>query len=146
MSDQPIKPSTTTVDPAIEHVFIAWDDALGAKDLDAAMALYHPDATLESPLVCHLLGVEEGVVRGRDALRSFVAKVFEHQPVERRRFRTGFLTDGQHLTWEYPRQSPDGEQMDIVEVMEISDGLIAHHRVYWGWKGVGMLQRDEHGR
>ena len=110
------------------------------------MALYHPDATLESPLVCHLLGVEEGVVRGRDALRSFVAKVFEHQPAERRRFRTGFLTDGQHLTWEYPRQSPDGEQMDIVEVMEISDGLIAHHRVYWGWKGVGMLQRDEHGR
>ena len=36
--------------------------------------------------------------------------------------------------------------MDIVEVMEIRDGLIAAHRVYWGWLGVGMLQRDEHGR
>jgi len=46
---------------AIEHVFQAWDDALGAKDLDASMALYHPDATLESPLVCHFLGTEEGV-------------------------------------------------------------------------------------
>ncbi len=50
------------------------------------------------------------------------------------------------MTWEYPRQSPDGDQMDIVEVMEITDGLIAHHRVYWGWKGVDVLIRDEHGR
>jgi ketosteroid isomerase-like protein len=41
---------------------------------------------------------------------------------------------------------PDGDQMDIVEVMEIQDGLIAAHRVYWGWLGVGMLLRDEHGR
>lgn len=51
------------------------------------------------------------------------------------------------MTWEYPRETPDGEQMDIVEVMEIRDGLIAHHRVYWGWYSVGMLlpasiQRD----
>jgi hypothetical protein len=36
--------------------------------------------------------------------------------------------------------------MDIVEVMEIRDGRIAHHRVYWGWYGVRMLQRDGHGR
>jgi ketosteroid isomerase-like protein len=138
--------TTTQADPRIEHVFNAWDDALGAKDLDAAMALYREDATLESPLVCHLLGIERGIVEGRDDLRAFVRKVFEHQPAERRRFRTGLLTDGTHLTWEYPRESPDGEQMDIVEVMEISDGLIAHHRVYWGWKSLGMLQRDEHGR
>lgn len=144
----PDRPTTTgqTADPAIQHVFTAWDAALGAKDLDAAVALYRPDCTLESPLVCHLLGVEEGVVRGRDALREFVREVFAHQPPERRRYRTGFLTDGRQLTWEYPRQSPDGDQMDLVEVMEIEDGLIAHHRVYWGWKGVGMLLRGEHDR
>lgn len=40
---------------------------------------------------------------------------------------------------EYPRQTPDGDQMDIVELMEIRDGLIAHHRIYWGWLSVGML-------
>ncbi len=87
---------------AIEHVFQAWDDALGAKDLDASMALYQPDATLESPLVCHLLGTDEGVVRGSEALRRFVEQVFAHQPSQRRRFRTGFLTDGDRVTWEYP--------------------------------------------
>jgi ketosteroid isomerase-like protein len=136
----------TTSQAAIEHVFTAWDEALGAHDLDAAMALYHPDCTLESPLVCHLLATGEGVVHGREALRDFVRKVFDHQPAERRRFRSGYLTDGRRVVWEYPRVSPDGDQMDIVEVMEVTDGLIAQHRVYWGWKGVGMLLRGEHSR
>jgi ketosteroid isomerase-like protein len=40
----------------IEHIFRAWDDALGARDLDASLALYHENATLEpahSPLARH---------------------------------------------------------------------------------------------
>jgi ketosteroid isomerase-like protein len=130
----------------VEHIFTAWDEALGAKDVDAAVALYQPDATLESPLVCHLLDTQHGVVRGREALRRFVSKVFAHQPEKRRRYRAGFLTDGSRLIWEYPRESPEGEQMDIVEVMEIRDGLIAHHRVYWGWVSVAMLASGAHSK
>jgi hypothetical protein len=132
-----------STDP-IEHIFKAWDEALGAKDLDASMALYQPDATLESPLVCHLTGSEEGVVRGRDNLRKFVAKVFAKEPPERQRFRVGFLSDGSRVTWEYPRQANGDQQMDIVEVMEIRDELIQHHRVYWGWYSAKLydeLQR-----
>lgn len=136
----------TAVDPEIQRVYDEWDRALGAKDLDAAMALYHQDCTLESPLVCHLLDTTDGIVSGRDALRPFVQQVFDHQPPERRRFRSPLFTDGRRVMWEYPRQSPDGDQVDIVEVMEIDDGLISSHRIYWGWKGVGMLLRDEHGK
>jgi hypothetical protein len=124
----------------IEHIFRAWDDALGARDLDASMALYQPDATLESPLVRYLLGIEEGIIRGRDDLRSFVAQVFASEPPQRQRFRVGFLSDGGRVTWEYPRQADSGEQMDIVEVMEIRDGLIQHHRVYWGWYSVKLYE------
>jgi ketosteroid isomerase-like protein len=124
----------------IEHIFQAWDDALGARDLDASMALYHENATLESPLIRHLLGTEKGVIHGRENLRSFVAQVFSKEPPQRRRFRTGFLSDGSRLTWEYPRQSDDGEQMDIVEVMEIRDGLIQRHVVYWGWYSVKLYE------
>jgi len=133
-----------TADP-ITHIFEAWDAALGARDLDASMALYQPDATLESPLVRHLLGTDEGIVRGRENLRAFVARVFASERPERRRFRVGFLTDGSRVTWEYPRQSGDGDQMDIVEVMEVRDELIQHHRVYWGWYSVRLyddLQRS----
>jgi hypothetical protein len=127
---------------AIKRIFHAWDESLGAKDLDAAMALYQPDATLESPLVRHLLGSEEGIIRGRDNLRRFVAQVFAEEPPERQRFRVGFLSDGERVTWEYPRHADHGEQMDIVEVMEVRDGLIQHHRVYWGWYSVKLYQQS----
>jgi ketosteroid isomerase-like protein len=132
---------TENAQRAVEDVYRAWDEALGAKDLDAAMALYAPDATLESPLVRHHLGADHGVVDGRDALRDFVRIVFDRQPRQRKRFRTGFFTDGRTLMWEYPRATPDGEQMDFVEVMEIDAGLIRHHRVYWGWYGLRLLER-----
>lgn len=131
---------------AIERIYHAWDEALGKKDIEGALALYAPDATLESPLIPYLLGGNSGICQGRDALRHFVEMVFQRTPLVRKRFRTSFLTDGNQLMWEYPRAAPDGEQMDFVEVMEIRDGLIQHHRVYWGWFGLGVLQRDEYRR
>jgi hypothetical protein len=32
--------------------------------------------------------------------------------------------------------------MDFVEVMEVADGLIQRHCVYWGWRGVKVIQDD----
>ena len=101
---------------------------------------------LESPLVRHLLKSETGIVRGGEKLREFIRIVFERTPPARRRYRSGFFTDGKKLMWEYPRATPDGEQMDFVEVMEIEDGLIHRHRVYWGWFGVKVLQEDRYHR
>ena len=101
---------------AIERIFEAWDAALGAKGLDASMA--------------------------RESLGAFVEKVFAQEPPERRRFRMGFLSDGSRVTWEYPREAGAGEQMDVVEVMEIRDGLIQHHRVYWGGIACACTRRS----
>jgi hypothetical protein len=131
---------------AAERIYHEWDEALGAKDVEAAIALYSPDCRLESPLVRHLLKSEEGIVAGREKLREFVRVVFERTPGVRERYREGFFTDGRKLMWEYPRQRPDGEQMDFAEVMEIEDGLIRRHCVYWGWFGVKVLQEDRYRR
>jgi hypothetical protein len=111
-----------------------------------AVALYAPNCRLESPLVRHLLKSEEGVVVGRDKLRDFLKVVFERTPPVRERYRDGFFTDGRKLIWEYPRRKPDGEQMDFVEVMEIADGLIHRHCVYWGWFGVKLIEQDRYHR
>jgi len=127
-----------------EEILHAWDEALGNKDVAAAAALYAPDATLESPLVCHLMGVERGVLQGREEICPFAARVFEGQPPPRRRYKKKHFTDGEILMWEYPRTTPQDDQMDFVEVMELRDGLIQHHRVYWGWFGVNILNRGEH--
>ena len=49
--------------------------------------------------------------------------------------------------WEYPRDTPDGEQMDFAEVMNINDdGLIQSQRVYWGWRGVKVMRDDDYHR
>jgi hypothetical protein len=138
------------VDPAklrsIERIYHLWDEALGRKDAEAAAKLYAPDIVLESPLVRHILKSERGTVEGHAALLDFLHAVFERTPRERHRYRTGFFTDGSKLIWEYPRATPDGDQMDFVESMEIEDGLIRRHCVYWGWYGVKLIEEDRYWR
>jgi hypothetical protein len=102
-----------TAAQAAERIYHEWDVALGAKDLDAAMALYAPDCVLESPLVRHLLGSELGIVEGRENLREFVRIVFERQPAARQRYREGFFTDGHKLVWEYSRSRPGGNKWTL---------------------------------
>jgi hypothetical protein len=75
-----------------------------------------------------------------------LAEVVARTPELRTYHRAGFFTDGRRATWEYPRATPDGEQMDFVEVMEIENGLIQAHRVYWGWRGVEVLFKDQYHR
>ena len=41
--------------------------------------------------------------------------------------------------WEYPRATPQGEQIDILEFMELQGRLIQRHRIYWGWFGTQTL-------
>ena len=142
-----MNPNHTTDNEAIraaERIYREWDEALGRKDIDAALKLYAPDAVLESPLVRHLPGGAEGIVRGRDNLRHFVEMVFARTPPLRQRHRQGFFTDGKRLIWEYPRMTPDGQQMDLVEAMDLANGFIQRHCVYWGWLGVKVLEDDSY--
>jgi predicted SnoaL-like aldol condensation-catalyzing enzyme len=82
---------------------------------------------------------KEGIVRGKDQLRRFITLVFQSNPPQRKRFRTGFFSDGRVIMWEYPRATPGDDQMELVEVMEIQNGLIQRHRVYWGWYALNVL-------
>ena len=142
--------STVGVDPAtlreVEQVYRAWDAALKVKDVEAAVALYADSVRLESPLVRHLTNSEDGVIDGRERLRDFIHLVFAHTPANRGHFRTGFFTDGHRLIWEYPRETPNGDQMDFVESMEIENGLIRRHRIYWGWLGVKIIEENRYYR
>lgn len=132
-----------TFEQAAERIYHDWDKALSDDDVDALLALYAPDAVLESPAVPLTLGTETGIVRGHSELRPLLERVAARKPPLRTYYRTGYLTDGERtMIFEYPRDTPDGEQMDFVEVMEIADGLIQRHCVYWGWRGVKVIQDD----
>ncbi len=129
----------------VEHMYFAWNDALSRNDAQALLDLYAEDAHFESPLVPHLLGGTKGVLKGRKELKRLFDLLAERKPPVRQYARSGYLTDGKRLIFEYPRDGGKGEQMDFTEVMDLNDqGLIRRHCVYWGWFGVGVLQRDEY--
>jgi hypothetical protein len=128
-------------------MYFAWNDALSRNDAAALAALYGPDALFESPLVPHLLGTESGVLHEREQLRPLFERLAERKPAVRQYYRTGYLTDGKRLIWEYPRDAKGGEQMDFVEAMELNDeGLIQRHCVYWGWFGLRVLRENKYHR
>ena len=129
----------------VERIYFEWDRALARNDAKALVELYAEDAVIESPVITHLLGKKEGICRGHEELQPLFEAVAARKPSVRQYHRTGYLTDGKKLIWEYPRAGPKGDQMDFVEVMELNDqGLIQRHCVYWGWFGFGVLQRDEY--
>ena len=127
-----------------ENIYEAWAKGFAERDLEAILALYAPDATLESPLVNNLLGTDSGIVRGREQLRKFFGIILESTPSLKDRHRANFFTNGKVMIWEYPRVTPTGEQTDLAEVMELKDGLIQAHRIYWGWVGTKLLQKDQY--
>ena len=76
----------------VERIYRLWDEALGNRDLEASLALYAEDASIESPLVAHLLKTRNGIVQGKEALRKFIARVIETNPPQRKRFKQGFFS------------------------------------------------------
>jgi hypothetical protein len=53
---------------------------------------------------------------------SSFEKLAARKPQVRQYERTGYLTDGKRLAWEYSRDAAHGEQMDFMEAMETQRG------------------------
>ena len=54
--------------------------------------------------------------------------------------------DGHRGNADAVARTPDGQQMDFVEVMDVDNGLIQCHRVYWGGRGMEILTGDGYHR
>ena len=126
----------------IRHIYEEWHAGINSHDISRVIALYAENATLETPAILAIYPqLEAGILKGRNEIEKFFAKTLNALSKEfRELYRSGlFLSNGKLLTWEYPRKTPTGEQIDLVESMDIEDGLIVYHRVYWGWKGFQAL-------
>jgi steroid delta-isomerase len=133
---------TENTDAEIRRIYERWHATVVGRDLDGLMALYAEDAIFETPLILATMkDRNEGILRGKAEIAPFFDAAFRKaQGGLGRWYRTGtFFANGRQLTWEYPRQTPEGDQVDLVEVMDIAGGLISHHRVYWGWVGFKAL-------
>lgn len=123
-----------------DHVSERWHRRIAAREGTRLADLYTEDAILESPLVARVLDTEHGLVQGRAELDHFLQDLTRRRPAPDELpslYRTGaFLFDGETLVWEYPSRTPDGDQLDLVEVMELDGDRIRRHRIYWGRRGT----------
>ena len=133
--------NSTASEEDAAFIYQEWDRRTRAGDIDALLGLYLPDAILESPLIPRILDQQSGILAGYDELRPFFRRGTDKRPNELVRWhRSGrYFFDGRTLIWEYPRHTPTGDQVDLVEVMDLTGRRIAHHRIYWGWFGTPLL-------
>jgi len=127
----------------IRYIYEKWHQYAKERNVEALIALYADHAVFESPLVPAILDRTNGVLNGKDEIKFFLQEGTKRRPNELVKwFRRGdYLTNGRLLVWEYPRQTDEGEQIDILELMEIENGLIQQHRIYWGWKGCLLISQ-----
>ena len=126
----------------IRHVYERWHETVMRQDLQGLLALYADHAVMETPAILAMFpDRSDGVLRGRAQIEELFARNFKALAAEfRELYRSGlFFSNGRQLTWEYPRATPRGDQVDLFESMDVEGGLIVYHRVYWGWKGLKTL-------
>lgn len=128
-----------------EIIYNLWHEYASNKNVAKLIELYSPNAIFESPLVPILLNKKSGVLHGKDEIHNFLIEGTQRRPNELVRwYRTGaYFSKGNTLIWEYPRNTPNGDQLDILELIEIENSLIVNHRIYWGWLGTQLLIKNQ---
>ena len=127
-----------------ERIYNDWHEFAKNRDTARLIALYDDNAVFESPLVPLIMQRQSGILCGKADILAFLEEGTRRRPNELVRwYRNGtHFTTEDTLDWEYPRETPDGDQVDILELMQIAGGKIVHHRIYWGWFGTQMLIRS----
>ncbi len=128
-----------------ESIYNLWHEYASTKNVESLIALYSQNALFESPLVPIILNKSTGILRGKDEIYQFLIEGTKRRPNELVRwYRTGsYFSKGNTLIWEYPRDTPNGDQVDILELMKIKDQQIINHRIYWGWFGMQLLIENQ---
>jgi ketosteroid isomerase-like protein len=106
-----------------------WFAAFNARDLEKLLALYADDAQHYSPKLKLRQPETQGLIKGKEALRSWWQDSFDRLPTLRYE-PTKFIAEGNSIFMEYIRHVDVEEDMTVGEVLEIKDKLIIASRVY----------------
>ncbi|MEZ4791774.1 MAG: nuclear transport factor 2 family protein [Flavobacteriales bacterium] len=116
---------------ANKDIALQWFAAFNAHDLEALLALYADDAEHFSPKLKLRHPETNGLITGKEALRSWWRDAFERLPSLN--YEVVKLTaDEEQVFMEYIRHVSGEEDLRVGEVLEVRDGLIVASRVYHG--------------
>jgi predicted SnoaL-like aldol condensation-catalyzing enzyme len=108
-----------------------WLDAFNSRNLEKLLLLYQDSAQHYSPKLKQHMPHTLGLIKGKDALRTWWQDAFDRLPSLHYKLLK-LTADEEQVFIEYTRQVNEEEDMAVAEVLQIQDGLIVFSRVYHG--------------
>lgn len=114
-----------------EHIAIQWFEAFNSKQLEKLLALYDDNAEHFSPKLKVRRPETNGLVQGKEAMRSWWQDAFDRLPTLHYKINT-LTANTDRVFMEYTRTVQGEDDMDVAEVLVIKNGKIVFSRVYHG--------------
>jgi limonene-1,2-epoxide hydrolase len=112
-------------------IAMLWFEAFNAHNLEKLLSLYDDEAGHFSPKLKIRHPETNGLVTGKDALRTWWKDAFDRLPTLHYKV-TSLTSNSDRVFMEYIRTVATEDQMLVAEVLEIKDGRILASRVYHG--------------
>jgi ketosteroid isomerase-like protein len=108
-----------------------WLAAFNEHDLESLLSLYDENAEHFSPKLKLRDPASGGKIKGKNAMRKWWNDAFERLPQLTYQEITITANDNR-VFMEYTRMVPEEDNLNVAEVLEVSNGLIVASRVYHG--------------
>jgi limonene-1,2-epoxide hydrolase len=109
----------------------AWFEAFNSHNLEKLLSLYDDEAEHFSPKLKIRHPETNGLVTGKNALRTWWQDAFDRIPTLHYKV-TSLTANSDRVFMEYIRTVENEEDMLVAEVLEIKEGNIVASRVYHG--------------
>ena len=108
-----------------------WFESFNAHNLEKLLSLYDDESVHFSPKLKIRHPESNGLVTGKEALRTWWKDAFERLPTLHYKV-TSLTSNADRVFMEYIRIVENEENMLVAEVLEIREGKIMASRVYHG--------------
>ncbi len=109
----------------------AWFDAFNAHNLEKLLSLYDDDAEHFSPKLKIIHPETNGLLTGKEALRTWWQEAFDRLPTLNYKVKS-LTANSDRVFMEYIRTVENEEDILVAEVLEIKEEIIVASRVYHG--------------
>ncbi|MEP7171232.1 MAG: nuclear transport factor 2 family protein [Bacteroidota bacterium] len=113
----------------LKEIAHAWFDAFNAHDIESLLLLYDDHAEHYSPKLKVHKPSSNGLISGKDALRTWWTDAFKRLP-DLHYELIQLIAEGEQIFMEYIRQTPGEEDLRVGEVLVLRNGKIVASHVY----------------
>ena len=112
-------------------IAMLWFEAFNSKNLEKLLSLYDDEAEHFSPKLKIRHPETNGLVTGKEALRTWWKDAFDHIPSLHYKV-TSLTSNADRVFMEYIRIVNGEKDLFVAEVLDIKEGMIVFSRVYLG--------------